>query len=221
MKMVEDLIKMSRKHREREQNGMYIPSPACLCMECVGDRQKGCKNPQACVEEAAIRINDIVPKYNLLMIETHDNLSLTPNRKRKNKETHWEEETKILFDPTITCKDRIAECFYIFTDPTKISMMPACCQLQRGRNITTQNMKAYTDGVCMNNQKLDAKCSSGVWIDTNHPLNKSIRVPGEGQSNQIGKLAAVIEAVETLPNYHKLTIITDSRYVIEGLTKHL
>ena len=91
----------------------------------------------------------------------------------------------------------------------------------RGRDITAQNMKAHTDLACMNNGKLDAKCGSRVWIDTNHPLNKSIRVPGEGQLNQVGKFTAVIEAVKTLPNYHKLTIITDSRYVIEGLTEHL
>lgn len=85
----------------------------------------------------------------------------------------------------------------------------------------SQSMKAYMDGACMQNGKLDAKCGSGVWIDTNHPLNKSLRIPGEGQLNQVGELAAVIEAVEILPNYHKLTIITDSRYVIKGLTEHL
>ena len=101
---------------------MHIPSPVCICMECVRDRLKGCKNPQACAEEAAIRINDIVPRYNPLAIETHDNnLSLTLNRKRKNKDAHWEEETEILFNPTITCRDGIAKCFRVFTDPTRIS----------------------------------------------------------------------------------------------------
>ena len=100
-------------------------------------------------------------------------------------------------------------------------MTTACRQPQRGRNVTPQNMKAYTDGACTNNRKLDAKCGSGVWINTNHPLNKALRIPGEGQLNQIGELAAVIKAVRILPNYHKLTIITDSRYIIEGLTKHL
>ena len=109
-KTVEDLIKMSRKHREQEQNGTHIPSPVCICMECVRDRKNGGKNPQACAEKAAARINNIVPKYNLLAIEVHDNLSLTPNRKRKNKDAHWEEETKILFDPTIMCKDGICHC---------------------------------------------------------------------------------------------------------------
>ena len=128
--MVEDLIKMSRKHREREHNGTHIPSPVCICIVCVRDRQKGCNNPQAYAEEAAIWINDVVPKYNPLTIEVHDNLPLSPNRKRKNKEAHREEETKILVDPTIMCKDGIVECFHVFTDPTKILMMPACCQLQ-------------------------------------------------------------------------------------------
>ena len=115
-------------------------------MECIRDRINGCKNPQACAEEAAIQINDIIPKYNPLTIEVHNNLSLTPNRKRKNMEVHWEEETEVLFDPTITCKDGIAECFCVFTDPTKITMTPACQQPQRGRNMISQSMKAYTDG---------------------------------------------------------------------------
>lgn len=88
-KTVEDLIKISRKYREQEQNRTHTPLPACICMECVRDRLKGCKNPQACTEEAATHINDIVPKYNPLAIGTHDNnLSLTPNRKRKNNDAH-------------------------------------------------------------------------------------------------------------------------------------
>lgn len=37
----------------------------------------------------------------------------------------------------------------------------------------------------------------------------------------MGKLAAVIAVAKTLPNYCKLTIVADSEYVIDRLTKHL
>jgi hypothetical protein len=37
----------------------------------------------------------------------------------------------------------------------------------------------------------------------------------------VGEIVAAIVAAETLPNYCKLTIVTDLMYVIEGLTKHL
>jgi ribonuclease HI len=82
-------------------------------------------------------------------------------------------------------------------------------------------MTVYTDGACMENGKLDARCGSRVWVEVNHPLNKSMRILGNKQSNQVGEIAAVIAAVESLPNYCKLTIVSDSKYVIKGLTENL
>ena len=167
-------------------------------------------------------MNDIAPKYNPLMLEHHDGkLSLTPNRKAKNREARRKEEGEVTFDPTITCKDRIAECFRVFTDPTKLSRNPASRHQQRGRNLTYLEMKVYTDGSCENNGKLNAESGSGIWVETNHPLNRALKNEGPKQSNQVGELVAVIVAADTLPNYCKLTIVTDSRYVIEGLTEHL
>lgn len=82
-------------------------------------------------------------------------------------------------------------------------------------------MSVFTDGSCTNNGKRNAQCGSGIWIEDNHPMNLALKVPGNNHSNQIGELTAVIAAVNALPNYCKLTIITDSRYVIDGLTEHL
>ena len=52
-------------------------------------------------------------------------------------------------------------------------------------------------------------------------MNKALRVPGGKQSNQIGEIVAIIIAAESLPNYCKLKIFSDSMHAIEGLTKHL
>ena len=221
-KTVTDLIKMSNKIRQCRQDETHVASPIYICMECVQDRRNGCRNLQACAEEAVRRLDDIAPKYNPLTLKHHDEtLSLTPNRKAKNREARRTEDGEVTFDPSITCKDGIAECFRVFTDPTRLSMNLAIRQQQRGRNLTYLEMKVYTDRSCENNGKLNAESGSGVWIEANHPLNIALKNEGPKQSNQVGELVAVIAAVGTLPNYCKLTIITDSRYIIEGLTEHL
>ncbi len=64
-------------------------------------------------------------------------------------------------------------------------------------------------------------CGAGVWFGLRDPRNCTIRVPGEHQSNQIGELAAVIVAIQETPHFQPLEIISDSKYVIKGLTTHL
>jgi ribonuclease HI len=59
------------------------------------------------------------------------------------------------------------------------------------------------------------------WIAADDPRNQAVRVPGNEQSNQIGELAAVIKAAQDTPTFTPMEIHTDSKYVIEGLTKHL
>ena len=219
-KTVADLIKLANKINDRTRRSTHTPSQACVCIECVHDRRGGCKNPHACALEATARLNDIAPKYNPLAFEHHDTLSLTPNRKARNNDARSEGEG-VLFDPSITCKDGIQECFRVFTDPNKISLNPARRTLQQGTFLDHEEMTVYTDGSCTNNGKLDAQCGSGVWLEDGHPQNNAIKIPGEEQSNQVSEIAAVIVAVETLPTFCKLTIVTDSMYVINGLTQHL
>ena len=77
------------------------------------------------------------------------------------------------------------------------------------------------DGACWNNGKANARCGSSIWIKSNHGRNAAIRVPGIRQSNQVGEIIAVIEAINSFPNFCPLTIISDLRYVIDGLTQHL
>lgn len=46
-------------------------------------------------------------------------------------------------------------------------------------------------------------------------------MPGKTQSNQVGEVAAVVVALQDTPNFAPLEIVTDSKYTIDGLTKHL
>ncbi|KAA1479858.1 ribonuclease H-like protein [Dentipellis sp. KUC8613] len=132
-------------------------------------------------------------------------------------------EGTITFDPTVTCKTDLAECFRIFTDPNLVTTEPAT-RLARpadGHIVDDEQITAYTDGSCIHNGKADARCGSGIWIAHDHELNREIRVPGEKQSNQIGEIVAVIVLLQIATAFAPLLIKTDSRYVIDGLTEHL
>ena len=113
---VAELVRLAKKLNTQQQNGEHAPTQDCLCQDCNNDRASGCTNPHACANEALTRVHELAPKYNPLLIgEQHDNLSLTNRRKRENTLAR-QNDTEILFDPTITCKDSVAECFRIFTD---------------------------------------------------------------------------------------------------------
>ncbi|KAI0039428.1 RnaseH-domain-containing protein [Auriscalpium vulgare] len=73
----------------------------------------------------------------------------------------------------------------------------------------------------MNNGCDDARCGSGVWVADGSPYNRAFRVPGPFQSNQVGEIVAIILALQSIPPMTPLSIHSDSRYVIDGLTAHL
>jgi len=73
----------------------------------------------------------------------------------------------------------------------------------------------------MNNGKKNARCGSRVWFDDKNPRNRAMRIPSDPQSNQVSEIAAIIAALEVVPPYQPVKILTDSKYIIEGLTTHL
>lgn len=163
----------------------------------------------------------IFPKLNPLhQINYHGNLSLTPAQKNQNCIAKENNEA-ILFDPLITSKNTLADCFRIFTDAERISRNPARCQILDGSNRRHDPIVIYTDGACYNNGKQNARCRGGIWFGPNDPRNCTIHIPGNLQSNQVGELTATISAIEIMPPFVLLTIMTDSCYVINGLTVYL
>ena len=84
-----------------------------------------------------------------------------------------------------------------------------------------EELTVYTNGSCINNGVQNAKCGGGIWLEGGSQHNRKISVPGPNQSNQVGEIVAIVVALERMPNYTPLTIKSDSRYAIDGLTKHL
>jgi ribonuclease HI len=215
------MIKTAARIRTPNQDDPHRPTAYCQCRPCRTDKEQNCVNPDACAQEAKKRIEMIPPKLNPTHLGYHHgNLSLTRRRRDQNTLAKTTNDA-ILFDPTITSKENLAECFRIFTDPTKLSNEPA----RRHQDPRTYErhplVQVFTDGACFNNGKKNARCGSGIWYGPDDERNQAIRVPGEAQSNQIGELTAVIKAISATPPFQPLEISTDSKYVINGLTTHL
>lgn len=218
---VKDLLKVEDRLDNLLPAGTHFPVLTCHCEECIEDRANRCKNPQQCAIEAQNRLNKISPKLDPNRMSYRDNLFLTHRRKEKNA-TAIIESGDITFDPSVTIKSNLADCFRIMVDPEKVSNIPAERQPPpRGTTIPDEKITVYMDGSCMNNGKLNTKCGAGIWAGHKSNLNTHLSIPGPHQLNQIGELAAVIKTLEITPSYAPLTIITNSRYVIDRLTQHL
>jgi ribonuclease HI len=181
----------------------------------------GCRYPHRCTSKALERIYTTYPKMNPLRLgDLHNNLSLTKHRSARN-EIERERKGKILFDPSITSKHHLSECFHIFTDPSHLTTIPAQCYYTQGITPRGRLITVYTDGACVNNGKLNAKCGSGVYFGPDDPRNISFRPSGNLQSNQAGEIVAILKAATAIPKFFPIKIISDSQYAIDGLTKHL
>ena len=144
----------SARIRSLSQDDPHRPSAYCLCRPCKVDREKNCINPNECTLEAKRRIKLIPPKLNPThQGYHHGNLSLTRTRKGQNMRAQVENGA-ILFDPTITTKNNLAECFRIFTDPAKISNELAMRHQDPRMNDRHATIKVFTDRACYNNGKM-------------------------------------------------------------------
>ena len=220
-KTIADLIRIATRLRNPGPDDPHRQSNYCRCRDCHDDREKNCWTPHECAQEALTRIQNTFPKFNPLAHDAHHgDLSLTPARKFRNNAAR-QSEGEILFDPSITSRNDLTECFRVFTDPELISRNPAKRQISDGPNLRHERLEVYTDGACYNNGKLNAKCGGGVRFGQNDERNLAISTPGNHHSNQIGELTATIATLRATPHFIPMKIITDSLYVIDGLTKHL
>ena len=68
----------------------------------------------------------------------------------------------VTFDPTLTSKDNVDECFCVFTNPLKSTARSAQCIIDNCTRERHQEIKVYMDGACMDNRKANVRCRAGV-----------------------------------------------------------
>lgn len=101
--------------------------------------------------------------------------------------------------------------------------------------IEKNSLVVAIDGACRNNGKPDAKGAYGVYFGPDSPLNANGLLPGpvgeagsSGHTNQKAELYALSKALDTVEQkfgdnmtISRLVVITDSTYLVDGLTKHV
>ncbi|KAG2124642.1 uncharacterized protein EDB93DRAFT_1098407, partial [Suillus bovinus] len=114
---IKHLLKIRKRLTRISENGQHFPRKTCPCTACNKDREEGCNNPHTCAQYANEILFKIAPKFNTKTKPKKDGLSLTHRRKEKNYQTHQRRQGEILFDPTVTIRSSLSECFRIFLDP--------------------------------------------------------------------------------------------------------
>ncbi|KAK0489651.1 ribonuclease H-like domain-containing protein [Armillaria luteobubalina] len=77
------------------------------------------------------------------------------------------------------------------------------------------------DGSAYGNGTANARAGAGVWFSDSDDRNIHIQLLGPNQTNNTAEIRAVLERVLAAVNNESITMISDSKYIIEGLCFHL
>ncbi len=199
----------------------HRPSPACRCPQCSDDRTiRGCDNPHRCAEAAKRVLDNLVPLWQGVQEIANDGLTLTKRRLERN-ETARLDGGRILFNPSITDNNFLADIFRVFTHTQGTGRTQPVQRQRRAFQVQNEEVEVYTDGSCDANGTRLARAGSGVWFGPNDERNRAARVPGTYQTNQTAEAHAVAIATSLVPPFAPLHIVSDSKYLVEGLTKRL
>lgn len=188
----------------------------CTCQACNTTRTEcaECRSPHACFSRARFLLNTLPDKWNPLAPQPED------YETQNAENTPPPEENEYHFDPKITCPGNLTDTFRIFGDGLTSWGTPPNTWINPEPD--EDEIVVYTDGSATNNGREDAEAGAGIYYGPGDVRNRAIRVPNELQpSNNIGEILAIKEAIEDNPKDVPLRIISDSKTVIEGLTKHL
>ena len=185
----------------------------CACRSCREASRLGCTHPNKCLETATKLLNAIAPKWRPQ--NAHDHETNNPEQTTNNPEQTTDEHiVNTRRDPT-----DLKHSIRIFTDRENLLEATTLGTTQDESLVNTE-LVVYTDGSCINNGTEEAKAGGGVWFDHGDPRNAAFRVPGNKQSNQTGEILAILHAVKLTHGNQPLRICSDSKFAIEGLTKH-
>ncbi|KDQ32355.1 hypothetical protein PLEOSDRAFT_1034309 [Pleurotus ostreatus PC15] len=201
VKTVSEIVEIERKGQIQN----HKPRRNCRCHHCKYMRDEiECENPHACYKKAAEILERLPAKWDPRRIE---NREVQPG----NEIEDW-----IKFNNQRQPLEEIKDCLRIFTVG---EIRP---ETEHRRATNDETIKVATDGSCKNANTTEAKAGAGVFFGIDDERNKALRVPkGLAQTNQVGEMYAVLEAVKMNPGEERLEILTDSKYVIKTLTTNL
>ncbi|OJT03797.1 Transposon TX1 uncharacterized 149 kDa protein, partial [Trametes pubescens] len=183
----------------------------CTCTNCEAVIVKArCAHPDRCFERAR-KLMDLLPsKWDPRGVHPED-------YEEEQMRAAWEAAGEAtVFDRSVTVKGTLGETFRIFTDSGPVHNERIDMRVPPSAGALT----VATDGSCSNNGRGNAKAGAGVFVSPEHPMNRAVRLPASlEQTNQSAEIAATLIASREIGDDIELTQETDSRTVMEALTK--
>ncbi len=209
-----------RLARRSERTGGHVLNKRCECFDCVRDRTvKGCDDPHRCAAMAAKILAKLGAAWKPVREARCDGLSLTPRRLKKNADAR-SEEGRITFNPSVRTSVPIETAFRIFGEE-RSQQNPVWAVRPDESEEPRASVEVFTDGSCEHNGSTKSVAAYGIWFGRQDRRNIGARVPGEVQSNQVAEIVAVEEAAKRVSPWSPMHIVSDSRFVVDGLTTYL
>jgi ribonuclease HI len=187
----------------------------CACSPCKEDRNQGCTHPHKCTVQGNKYINTLLKKWDPRQI---------PEYAPPTPSTLADQQQVTTFNANLEYITELSEGFRVFWKKNDRSPR-TICDLEDDLHIERRTehplITAYTDGSCSRITSNEAKAGCGVWFGDEDERNIALRMPSRLATNNAAELTAVIAAVSQTNPSVDLNIISDSSYVIKGLTKYL
>jgi hypothetical protein len=182
----------------------------CNCDNCTECRDTlGCDYPNACYMKATQLLDCLPYKW--------DPRKPQPEDYEVAESAEPDDDGWVIFDRTVSVTGTLAEIFRIFTEGEVTNEVP---DMRLNDNFAVEETVA-TDGSCFKNGCDDANAGAGIFYEEEDPRNQAIRLPETlEQSNQSAEMVALKEAVQNANADADLRIESDSKYVINAVTKN-
>ncbi|KAG8907276.1 hypothetical protein FRC01_007746, partial [Tulasnella sp. 417] len=176
-------------------------------------RADGCKYHYRCMTAVDLITVKTVPRLNIryqtpvnLLTGERDGLDHSARRLATNR-LKRKEGKRFCLNPDVKHKGPLTAATRIFAPKGTTNRIPADRPQDTAPN--AYEITVYTDGSADHNGTPRATCGAGVWSDHEEAI-ASFRVAGLPQTNNRGELAAVVWALNNIPAYATLNILTDS-----------
>jgi hypothetical protein len=190
------------------RQGEHQTNARCTCRDCAEDRGKGCENPHKCSTTANKILDKIYPKMNPSLRLPNNDLSLTPERIEKNRQTLVDMEGLITFDPSVTIKNSLDKCFRIFARKDKTDKEPATRMSRITRGMSVQHKRAVVtvESSCHSEGQPDAECVGGLWCKEDSAMTAHIKANNQKSTRMSAELTILIQTLRTADPSRPLTI---------------
>lgn len=211
VKTVQDMLDTTN----RLQNTNHKARRNCACNPCKEDRSNGCRNPHKCITHGNKYINTLPRKWNPGQIPEHSPEGTDPDPGCQRHTIVFNTDVEQTKDPS--------EGYRVFWKKSKRSartIRELLEEIHINPNPNDRQITVFTDGSYSRTTDT-ANAGCGIWFGEDDERNMALRMPDRFRTNNAAELAAILAAASQINIHDDLHIISDSKYVIDGITKHI